>query len=370
MDDALAATVRRALDESDPLPGTYGFAGELPDGRIVRDVLGRGRCYYDGDAWSRDPGDLADPTLLPAGHVREDGETRRAWRLPDPPASHDDPVRSVRDALDEALDVPSDDLAVAFSGGVDSALVAAELDAPLYVVGYEGCADIEAARESAAAMGRSDDLRVHEVTLDDIEAAIPEAARAIGRTNAMDVQIALPLYLVAERVASDGFSRLALGQGADELFGGYAKVAAAPDDPRTDADTIRGARREVLETLPEQLERDTRAIRAAGVEPVTPLLHDDVVAAALELPEEWLVAGETRKRALREAARERLPDAVCDREKKAVQYGSLVAREVDRLARQAGFKRRMDDHVTKYVQSRVDDRRESTDSASGERSDP
>ncbi|MGB9966063.1 asparagine synthase C-terminal domain-containing protein [Halobacterium hubeiense] len=364
MDDALAATVRGALADGDPLPGTYGFAGELPDGRLVRDVLGRDLCYYDGDAWRRNPGDLADPTLLPAGHVREDGETRRAWRLPDPPASDDSPVESVRGALDAALDVPDDDLAVAFSGGVDSALVAAELDAPLYVVGYEDCADIEAARESAAAMGRSDDLRVHEVTLADVEAAVPEAARAIGRTDAMAVQIALPLYLVADRVAGDGFSRLALGQGADELFGGYAKVAAAPEDPRTDADTVRGARREVLETLPGQLERDMRAVRAAGVDPVTPLLHDDVVRAALELPEAWLVSGDVRKRALREAARERLPDVVCDREKKAVQYGSLVAREVDRLARQAGFKRRMDDHVTKYVESRVDDRGESANRAS------
>ncbi|MDL0142731.1 asparagine synthetase B, partial [Halobacterium salinarum] len=50
-----------------------------------------------------------------------------------------------------------------------------------------------------------------------------------------------------------------------------------------------------------------------------------------------------------------LPDAVADRDKKAVQYGSLVAREVDRLARQAGFKRRMDDHVTQYVEARIEE---------------
>jgi len=361
MDDALAVTVRAALTDGDPLPGTYGFAGRLPDGRLVRDVLGRDLCYYDGDEWSRGPAGLDGPTLLPAGHVRENGETKRAWRLPNPLPNDEHPVGRVGDALDTALDVPDDGLAVAFSGGVDSALVAAELDAPLYVVGYEGCADIDAARESAEAMGRSEDLRIHEVTLGDVEAAVPDVARAVGRTNAMDVQIALALSLVAERAAADGFDRLALGQGADELFGGYAKVAAAPADPRTDADTIRGARREVVETLPGQLERDVRAVRAAGVEPVTPLLHDDVVRAALELPEEWLVSGDVRKRALREAARERLPDGVCDREKKAVQYGSLVAREVDRLARRAGFKRRMDDHVTKYVESRVAERSEATE---------
>ncbi|MFC6730910.1 asparagine synthetase B, partial [Natronoarchaeum mannanilyticum] len=62
-----------------------------------------------------------------------------------------------------------------------------------------------------------------------------------------------------------------------------------------------------------------------------------------------------RKRALRLAAREFVPDRVAFREKKAVQYGSLAARELDRLAREAGFKRRMDDHVTEYVRSRIDE---------------
>jgi asparagine synthase (glutamine-hydrolysing) len=50
-----------------------------------------------------------------------------------------------------------------------------------------------------------------------------------------------------------------------------------------------------------------------------------------------------------------LPPEVADADKKAVQYGSLVARELDRLARQAGFKRRMDDHVGQYIRSLVDD---------------
>ncbi|AHG03680.1 asparagine synthase [Halobacterium sp. DL1] len=353
MRGAATETVAAALESGDPLPGTGGFAGELPDGRLVRDVLGRELCYYDGVEWSHDPDELPRSTLLPAGHVRESGETRRVWTLPDVPANDERPVERVRDAIDSVLDdVDTDGLAVAFSGGVDSALVAAQLDAPLYVVGFEGSADVEAARDSAAAMGCEGDLRVHEVSLSDIEDAVPDVSRVIGRTNAMDVQIALPLYLVARRAAADGYDRLALGQGADELFGGYAKVAKAPEDPRVEADTVRGARREVLETLPNQLERDIRALRAAGVEPVTPLLHDHVVRAALTLSEEWLVSGGVRKRALREAAREWLPDPVADREKKAVQYGSLVAREVDRLARQAGFKRRMDDHVTKYVESR------------------
>jgi asparagine synthase (glutamine-hydrolysing) len=89
------------------------------------------------------------------------------------------------------------------------------------------------------------------------------------------------------------------------------------------------------------------------VAPVTPLLADAVVRAALALPGEAIARGDRRKVALRRAARSFVPAAVAEREKKAVQYGSLVARELDRLARQAGFKRRVGDHVSKYVAHRT-----------------
>jgi asparagine synthase (glutamine-hydrolysing) len=349
--------VRRALADADPLPGTAGFAGDI-DGRLVRDVLGRELCYSEADdhtTWRRDPRELADPVALPAGHARDDAGDERVWSLPatDPTTDADRAVADVRAALDETLSaVDTDGLAVAFSGGVDSALLAARLDAPLYVAGFPDSHDVAAARSAAALLGR--DLRVVELDHAALADAVPRLVDAIGRTDAMAVQIALPLFLVAERVAADGFDRLALGQGADELFGGYAKVARAPDDPRVAAETVRGARDEMLATLPDQLERDVLAMRGAGVEPVTPLLHDRVVRAALSLPGELLVTprGE-RKWALRLAAREWLPDRIAFREKKAVQYGSLVSRELDRLARQNGFKRRMDDHVTRYVESLV-----------------
>jgi asparagine synthase (glutamine-hydrolysing) len=217
------------------------------------------------------------------------------------------------------------------------------------VVGFPDSHDIETARAAAGEMDL--DLRVVELGHRDIERAIPELSRTTGRTNAMDVSIALPLYLVAERAAADGFDRLAVGQGADELFGGYQKVARAPEDHRVEADTIRGARLETVRSLPDQLERDVLALRAAGVEPVAPLLDDRVVAAALSLPGDLLVDGDERKVALRRVANEWLPDSVATRDKKAVQYGSLVSRELDRLARQAGFKRRMDRHVDRYVES-------------------
>ncbi|WP_262178608.1 asparagine synthase C-terminal domain-containing protein [Haloarcula laminariae] len=352
------SVVRDALTSGEPLPGTAGFAGEL-DGALVRDVLGREPLFVDaGESegtvpdWSDDPTDLTEPQLFPAGHVLGTGELRAVWTLPDPEPFEDreTAVERVRDAVETSVDaVDTDGLAIAFSGGVDSALLAARLDAPLYVAGFPESHDVGAARSAAERLDR--ELHVVELTHDAIERAVPEIAAATGRTDAMSVQIALPLYLTAERVAADGFDRLALGQGADELFGGYAKVEKAPDDPRVEADTVRGAQREVVRTLPEQLPRDVLALRAAGVEPVTPILHDRVVSAALRLDDEMLVDGETRKWALRQAALHSLPESIAMRDKKAAQYGSLAARELDRLARQAGYKRRMDDHVTQYIES-------------------
>jgi len=350
-------TVRRALDSGEALPGTAGFAGAV-DGRLVRDVLGRYPLFSEADdpgQWSHDPTQLDNPERLQAGHVRDASGTERVFSLPDPepttaPAAA---VWAVRSSVEQSLDaVDTAGLAVAFSGGLDSAVLAAHLDAPLYTVGFPGSHDCRAAKSAAALLDA--ELRTVELDHERLETAIPALAHATRRTNAMDVQIALPLFILAQRVAADGFERLALGQGADELFGGYAKVARAPEDSRVEAETVRGARRELLGTLPDQLERDVLALRAAGVTPVTPLLDDRVVRAGLSVPDELLVTARgDRKWALRLAARDPLPDRIAFREKKAVQYGSLVGRELDRLARQAGFKRRHGDHVTSYIEHRV-----------------
>jgi len=355
------ACVREAIESDTALPGTMGFAG-LVDDRLVRDVLGRVPLFVDRaaddlaaeTAWAFEPGPLDDPVLVPAGSITAAGETKPTphWSIPEP-----EPIADRELALDRLADAietaaadvrrAEHDIAVAFSGGVDSALVAELLDAPLYVVGFPDSHDVEAARTAAAAMGR--ELTVVELEPADLETAVPEVARAIGRTNAMDVQIALPLYLVGQRVAADGFDALALGQGADELFGGYEKVVRL--DHRVEADSVRGAVREQIAGLPDQLPRDVLAIESTGLDPVTPLLHDAVVDAALQLPDELLADEERRKRGFRQVAGEYLPEEVAMRDKKAVQYGSLVARELDRLARQAGYKRRMDDHVGKYIES-------------------
>ncbi|MFA9518408.1 asparagine synthase C-terminal domain-containing protein [Halopenitus sp. H-Gu1] len=377
---ATAEVISDAIGASDPLPGGFGFAGrirrpagsddELGEAALVRDVLGREPLFVEDEctvpttdgAWAFDRRSLESPVPVPAGSLLTAAETRSIWTLrtdPDPIETAQAAVNAaVREAIGRADDQgpEGEDVAVAFSGGVDSALVASGVpDAPCYVAGFEGCHDLEAARQAIAAMDREDDLRIVEITHDDLTDAIPELVAATGRTNAMDLSIAIPLYLVARAAAADGHDRLLLGQGADELFGGYSKVVDPANDHRVEAETVRGARDETVRSLPDQLARDVPAIRAAGIEPVTPLLADRVVDAALRLPGELLATSDERKIALRTAAAGLVPDSVRAADKKALQYGTYVSRELDRLARQAGFKRRMDDHVGKYVASILED---------------
>ena len=352
LDGADPTAVRRAIRTETPLSGLDGFAGEL-DGRLVRDALGRYPLFSEaGDptTWRFDPTDLTSPEPVPAGYARDTSGDEQVLTLPDPDVFTDEKraVSAVRSAVIDAVESVEGAPPVAFSGGLDSSILADRLAGPLYVGGFEGSHDVEAARSAAAELDRS--LRVVEVSHDDIERATPTVVEAIGRTDPMAVQIALSLYLVAEAIAADGYDRMVVGQGADELFGGYAKVANAPESDRVAAETVRGAAREVVGTLPRQLERDVLAIRAAGIEPLAPLCADRVVETALALPGSLLVSGTQRKVALR-CASDFLPESVRTRNKKAVQYGSLLAREFDRLARQAGFKRRMDDHLGRYVES-------------------
>lgn len=357
-----STSVEGAISSSNPFPGGRGFAGRLPDGRLVRDVLGRVPLYTErssteftlGDDWSFDPTDLGEPQAVPAGAVVGPNGVNHVWSLPDPdPLPENEALAALRDGIEDSFDaIDTDGLAVAFSGGVDSALLATVLDAPLFTVGFPDSHDVETAREVASLLGV--DVTIRALRVDELETAVPRVARTIDRTNAMDVQIALTLYFVARTAAAAGFDRIAFGQGADELFGGYAKIEAL--DHRVEADTVRGARREVLASLSDGLARDCHAITMAGIDPVFPYLDDRIVEAALRLPSSLIVHEGVRKRGLRAVAADHLPTSVVERDKKAMQYGSLVARELDRLARRAGFKRRIDDHVTQYVAARVADR--------------
>jgi len=261
------------------------------------------------------------PGDCPAGSIVCDGEVVGAVD-PQPPAV------DLGRAIEIAVRLRSDEGAVALSGGVDSALVAALARRDCIVVGVEGSADLKQAKVVADVL----DLSLKTVTIDPgrIEEALAEVLAVIPRSNPVDASIAATLYFVAEWAGDHGYERILAGQGADELFGGYARYL--------ETDTLAIDLERDFLSLPLQSARDQAVAGLFDAYFSLPYLDVRVMRAAGAIPAEEKVRGGIRKRPLRKVAALYMPIGVAYREKKAMQYGSGVMREMRRSARRRRYK--------------------------------
>ena len=252
------------------------------------------------------------------------------------PRPTSDPVDPSRErALEEALRRSAGELlegeggvTVLFSGGVDSAIVgelARPADPLLLTIGTDGAPDLSAGRDGAATLG----LRHRAIV-------VPEARvrEALERWN--DVLDRLPgpavSVLVATAIAAEAAptERVLCGQGADELFFGYAHFRglagrALADRRRDDLAALRDRE------WPAALDVGRRLGRRLG----SPFLDPRVIEAALALPLPDRVAeGTPTKAPLRRIARRvGVPSEIAERPKRAFQYGSGIDRMVRALER-------------------------------------
>ncbi len=137
------------------------------------------------------------------------------------------PALPLADAIRTAVRLRSDIGITALSGGVDSALIAAIARQPCLVTGMEGCHDIRQAEKVAALLDLP--LHIKVVTPEEVENALPVVIGLIDDDpTPVDLGIGTTLYFVAETAGKLGHQRILTGQGADELFGGYARYQDAP----------------------------------------------------------------------------------------------------------------------------------------------
>lgn len=227
---------------------------------------------------------------------------------------------------------------VLFSGGVDSSLLAyltsgMGLRVTLLAGGLEGSPDLQAAEEASGELGLR--LVVETSTLDELEPHIREVVHASETNSPMDVGIALPLYLVAKGAAKLGLEFALVGQGADELFGGYTRYLRILSDGGYSA--LEDSLWRDLVGLGSGLQRDDAATMASGVELSCPYLDLDFVKVASSIPPALKVESRSdhlRKRVLRKAADlSGLPLLLAYREKKAAQYGSGADKALRKIAK-------------------------------------
>ncbi|MDD4254024.1 MAG: asparagine synthase C-terminal domain-containing protein [Methanofollis sp.] len=270
------------------------------------------------------------PGPCPAGTVTCDGEV--VGRVgPDYPAG------DLEEAIVTAVGLRAvDGAAVALSGGVDSALVAALARLPAVVVGLEGSHDRRRALALAEILGIPCDAVA--VTEREVEGALQEVVALLGDPNPVDASIATTEVFVARWAEERGIRRVLTGQGADELFGGYARYL--------ETDDLAAALERDVADLPRQVARDGAVAAHYGTAFSPPYLDLRVVAAARAIPPGEKVRDGVRKAPLRKVAERHIPPEFARAEKKAMQYGSGIWKTIQRLACHNGYKKSVQGYLT------------------------
>lgn len=244
---ALSVWGARALAR---LNGMYAFVAlDLRDGHFLaaRDPLGVKPLYLmqsgRGHVFCSEIRPLlaavpeGDVLLLPPGHLLTRAHCARfktirtdQSRLP----TSDDPL-----ALDRLLAAavhrrlpPGLPVALTFSGGIDSTLIAhyarqLRPDAPGYFLGGPDAPDYGHAMRYAQMTG----LDLRQVPLDDAGRATPDLIQEIVTVSETFepevIRNSLCSYLLARRMNRDGYRVALCGEGADELFAGYLPLEVA-----------------------------------------------------------------------------------------------------------------------------------------------
>ncbi len=223
-----------------------------------------------------------------------------------------------------------DRVAIAFSGGLDSATLAAiakkRCEVFLFTAGTADSPDMAQAGVVAAELS----LPLEKITLD--EKSIMEIYGKIHSFYPgplLKIEIGIPIYAACGAAKRKGLEAMLFGSGAEELFVGYERYYNYLEEGK-DLDAILKAEFETLK------DRDAAMVRKiaykCGIEARFPFCDRRLADLAFQIPlEERMAERELKKGILREMGKLiGVPQSALLRRKKAAQYGSGVHRLVMR----------------------------------------
>ncbi len=258
------------------------------------------------------------------------------------------PENQTLDKLDRLFAEASDqltrknrDCAVAFSGGVDSTLVAYYLstsgvDPKLITTGLEDQKELEIAEKAANHHGWDIDIETH--SEEDVKLLLDEIIMSVEEPHPMKVGIAYPFYWTAKNAYRKGHSSLYSGNGADELFGGYKRYHT---EFLSGGDVERMIFDDTTDSWFNNFHRDTKTCLDQGIRLVLPFTHPCIIDFGLSIPSTLKLSKNPdciRKTILRKLAKKvGILDEIADRPKKAAQYSTGVDKALRRIAKRKGF---------------------------------
>ncbi len=231
------------------------------------------------------------------------------------------------------------EFAVAFSGGLDSSIIAflakkTAANVHLIHVSLESQPETEHAKKVAEEL----ELPIHVCLFNekDVEKTLPKVLWLVEEPDAVKVSIGIPVFWAAEKAAKADFKVMLAGQGADELFGGYKRYAN--DYSTYGNETVRKRMfNDIVRMYETNFERDFKLCNFHNVELRLPFATYQMAKFATELPLELKIKlpdDGMRKLVLRQVARNLgLPQNIVEKRKKAIQYTSGVSKTLEKLAK-------------------------------------
>jgi asparagine synthase (glutamine-hydrolysing) len=226
------------------------------------------------------------------------------------------------------------DVAVAFSGGLDSGLVsaAAKLYANsvhLYTCGTDSAHDVLMAKDLSE---RLELPWTHvQISKRNMEPLIKEMISATGTTDPFTISYELQLFCVCREAKE---TTVITGQGADEYFMGCAKFV---DQTDKDYEMQRDAAVERL--LKVSIPCELAIAKHFGKDLLYPYMTPEVISEIGKLGQDDLRPKDmdSRKYLLRDTAVDLGQPCIVERKKKSSQYGSGTTDIIRKLAREKGM---------------------------------
>ena len=171
-------------------------------------------------------------------------------------------------SIEECLE---DKIAVSFSGGIDSSLIAyiakKNCSVFLFSAGAEGSEDLKYAEEVSKQLN----LSYEKVLLD--EKSILELYGEVYKiipAGLLKIEILIPIYACAKKAKEKGLDAMLVGSGAEELFVGYNRYYTYLKEGKN-LDSIL---KEEFRTLPKRdIGMISKVLRSAGLDPRYPFIN-------------------------------------------------------------------------------------------------
>lgn len=258
------------------------------------------------------------------------------------PITLEDAAISLQELLEYSIKIRvhgSERVGVAFSGGLDSSVVACLAkkycsDVQLIHVSLENQPETEEAWKAAEELDLP--IQIHLFKESEVEKNIPRVLEIIEDPEPLKVNVGIPLYWVAEKAAEAKLRILLAGQGADELFGGYqryVKQYLQEGDEKVRETFFK----DILSLYETNIERDEKIFAFHDVSLRLPFASFGIAKFALDLPTELKFDNNPdslRKLVLRKVAKNlAIPETIAQRPKKAVQYSTGISDVLKKLAK-------------------------------------